>query len=167
MLSPTSLFPTALGLAWGMSQEACLTTLEAVPTNASPGFAELAVLVDGNRYTIRLLFYDTGKLERIESVLRESHPFGDNDVLNDMASLEAAYQAYYTNLVAASVANLGRPRFSGTWETVGYPEEQTASHITYWDYPDGRAQIEYDHPDRELPIIVMIATYPRLTEAEA
>ncbi len=42
----------------------------------------------------------------------------------------------------------------------GFPEDELATLLTCWDYPEGRVHLAYDHPDKELSVFITLASYP-------
>lgn len=160
MLMPTSILPDRLGINWGMSREQCLNLLNVTPLRQSPTYAIVRISVQGSLHEVCLLFDEHRGLQRIEVDLHVSRDFWDDYYPGEMEEITTEYLEHYRQAVERCRIVLGSPDFSGQWDTQGYPEDQTAANITYWTYPQGRSQIEFDHPDKEFPMVVRIASYP-------
>lgn len=159
MLLPTYLLPDNLGLKWGISKEECLAQLGTPLIRATSNYLVVKLCLLNEPYEIGLQFKTSQGLWRIEANLYISRDFWENYTNDEMDAIISEYQNYYNNLKDYCILELGPPDFSGRWGTDGYPEDQTANHITYWNNPQGRMQIEYEHPDKEYPIIVRVACY--------
>lgn len=161
MMLPIDLLPSALNLEWGMSKAQCLTLLNMAPLKESLTHAAITVSVQGNEYEAHLQFDDRGGLNRIEIYLHVSQSFWGDAPGEEILRIEEEYKAQYNRLKEAYSWVLGPPAFSGAWGTDGYPEDEAAAQITYWDHPEARVQLEYDHPDKEYPVFIRTVLSPR------
>jgi hypothetical protein len=164
MLLPTHLRTEALGLRWGMSQDGCLAALGTAPTERTPHYAVLPLVLGGDAVEVVLNFDGAAGLCRIDAHLRVSRDFWEpfDGYAEEMARIDAEYRATYHALRERYVAALGPPRFSGTWEDDGFPEDEPwVALLTYWDYPQTRVALLYEHPDQELPMFVTVQATPR------
>lgn len=159
VILPTHLQPSIFGLTWGMSKDHCQDRLNTTPLRETQSYIVVEVKILGKSYQVGLQFDKNGGLWRVEVNLYTSRAFWENFTYDEMDSTTAEYQAYYNQLKEYCISVLGSPEFSGFWGTDGYPENQTANHITYWDQPEGRLQIEFEHPDKEYPMFVRVACY--------
>ena len=160
MILPVHLLPSSLGLKWGMSKEHCLAVLEAMPLKESDTFVTVKIQIQGSLYDVHLLFDDSGGLERIRLYLYMSRSFWDEYSGEEIVRTEMEYRGHYDRLKEYYSVVLGPPNFSGAWGTAEYPEDEIAADITYWNHPEGRMQLEYDHPDKELPVFVSVSSFP-------
>jgi hypothetical protein len=159
MILPLHIRPDALGLKWGMSKADCLELLHVPLLKESPWYVHVRLPIYDGSYEVGLEFDQHKNLRRIEVHLYISRSFWDDYTAEEMETIEAEYLDHYNHLKEYWVSVLGPPDFSGPWGTEGYPDDQGAVHITYWDHPEGRMQIEFDHPDKEYPMFVTAVCY--------
>lgn len=159
MILPLHLLPDKLGLKWGMSKEHCLTQLNATPLGGSTDYVTVNLSIEGRLQEVGLQFDTSGGLWRIEANLYVSRDFWNEYDSDEMDRAIVEYKDHYENLKEHSILVMGPSDFSGAWGTKGYPEDQMADHITYWNHPQGRLQIELEHPDKEYPIFVRAVCY--------
>ncbi len=77
--------------------------------------------------------------------------------------LTIQFQHIYDGLVASYIEELrAQPDFKGSWGEEGYPDDEVAWQIAFWNRPEegnSRLQLEFDHPDRESPLTIKLACY--------
>ena len=77
-----------------------------------------------------------------------------------MEAITDEYTRDYMRLLEGYTLVLGPPSFSGKWDEPGYPKDELAMLLTYWDRQEGRIQLQLDHSDKEVPVVVTLASYP-------
>jgi hypothetical protein len=159
VILPTNLLPSAFGLQWGMSKTNCLAELHVTPLKESPSYVRVHLPIDDGFYEVGLQFDKQEGLWRIEVNLYISRSFWDNYTYEEMDRIWQEYMEHYNHVKEHCISALGPPDFSGFWGTEGYPDDQTATHLTYWDRPSGRMQVQFEHPDKEYPMFVTVACY--------
>jgi len=142
-----------------MLKNKCLEQLDAPLLKNSPNYVIVRLSIQDEFYDVGLQFNASGDLARIEINLFVSRDFWEEYTSDEMDAVIYQYKNNYNQLKEYCISELGLPDFSGSWEMDGYPENQTADHITFWDNTQGRIQIEFEHPDKEYPIFVRIACY--------
>ena len=158
---PTDLLPTRLGLAWGLSRGACIRQLNTVPVEQSRRYAVVRAARGDGVLELKLLFDASGHLCRIRADLHVSRDFWEPEAkdFEAMERIEREYRAIYTRLKEEFIERCGPPSFTGSWEDSGFPEDELATLLTCWDFPEGRVHLAYDHPDKELPVFITLASY--------
>jgi hypothetical protein len=170
MILPQDLAPTALGLQWGWSKAQCLHRLRVTASRMAAGYATvwLPVRDEPRELTLRFRSGDDD-LHRIEANLYISPSFWElslND--EDKNELQVLYLRHFERAKEQWAAILGTPRFAGTVGDPGYPKDQVAQRLAFWDQPAGRVQIEFEHPQPEHPVSVKASCYtPRLESSVA
>jgi hypothetical protein len=159
MILPNSLLPEKLGLKWGITREQALTQLGISPPNSSTAFLTVRLAVQEEEHDVHMLFDEHAQLYRLEVDIDTSRDFWGEYSLEEFRATRLAYRDRYQRMVEICILTLGPPDFSGEWGSAGYPEDQTASLISYWSYDSGRMQVEYDHPDKEFPIVIRMSCY--------
>lgn len=160
MILPSQLVPTAFGLDWGMSQEECLQRLAIPPVAKSHLYAAVELIVNAEPTEVIFCFASGNGLSSIEVCIHRSQSFWDSIRPSDEEErrIHAHFQAQYAKLVADYTTELGSPTFAGTNKEPGFPQGEIATWIAYWDLPTTRFQVKYDHQDRELPILIWVAS---------
>jgi hypothetical protein len=136
--------PKALGLKWGLSRDECFERLESNPSTF--------------RDSMTLLFTEMEQLYAIKCSVFVSNAFWESGV-EVVEEAERKFFLNYEEIKQACLDYFGRADFVGTWEAMGFLENLLASDIAYWNLPEGRLQVEYEHSDRELPIIIWLGWY--------
>lgn len=159
MLTPKDFLPSALGLQWNMSMEECLKRLDTAPLKQSLRFVVISLYIHPHFYNVTLRFGNQGGLWRIETLLHASHSFTEIDDTETIDRIITEFEKLYIGLLDQYVTALGDPVFSGVLGDPDYPEDQGSWKLAFWNTPEGRMQVELDHPDKEYPIHIKIACY--------
>ena len=112
-----------------------------------------------------LIFDKNEGLKRVEMEVYASRAFWSDYTTEDVEKAHAEQVKEFAALVDHNTTILGSPNYAGAWGTPGYPEDQTAGFIVYWDRTGNRMQLERDRPDKEFPFTVRAASYPVRYEA--
>ncbi len=165
MMLPHEMLPSALGLAWGMSKEERLSSLQATPVKQSPAFATVAFELHGCVHELRLRYDEAGRLNRLEVDLYVSRSFWEGYTPEEVERAGQQGMEFYRRLVTLWTRWLGAPALCGAGRAEGYPCGQKALHLSRWSNPQGYMQVEFDHPEKDFPFFVRVACYPVSQEA--
>ena len=160
MFPPHQILPGSFGIEWGMSREQCSKLLNAVLLKQSPTFTRFRWIIQEHPYEVYLSFDDHRKLERIVVDLHVSRYFWNDFTYEEVERILIEYQGHYERLIEHYGSILRPPDFSGESGMNGYPEDQGAGYVTYWNKPEGRIQVEFDQSEKEAPVYVQVACYP-------
>ncbi len=151
--------PADLGIAWGAGLDECKERYYDLIVFESETQLSLR-LCDGTQScnTLELVFNDAHRLERLQEMLAISRDFWDGFEPEEYRSVQMEYETIFRDRLAECQVELGRPDFFGEWDAPGYPDEAMATPIAIWELDEIRIQLEYDHQDKEVPIIVRITT---------
>ena len=151
--------PADIGIAWGADLSECKEQYSDLIVRESE--TQLCLqLRDGTQAnnTLILVFNDAHHLERLQEILAIRRDFWDGIYPEEFRPIEMKYKTIFLDRLAECQSLLGRPDFLGEWDSPGYPDEEMASPIAIWELDECRIQLEYDHQDKEIPIIVRITT---------
>jgi hypothetical protein len=110
---------------------------------------------------------DDRRIDEIVSSLREgreteecylavSHGFWEVDE-DAFEETFAAYEQYYTDLIAQISQLLGPPDFQGRWDTEEFPGWAHGEQVAVWS---NGMWLRIEHEDRECPIIIALTLVP-------
>ena len=151
--------PADIGIAWGADLNECKERYPDLIVFESERQLSLR-LRDGTQAcnTLELVFNDVHHLERLQEILAISRDFWDGIYPEEFRPIEIKYKTIFRDRLAECQSLLGRPDFFGEWDSPGYPDGEMATPIAIWELDECRIQLEYDHQDQEVPIIVRLTT---------
>jgi len=154
------LMPSFFGLDWNTAFTLAVETLAEVIVYQKPD-AYLIVnrSIAGTQFEFDLYFREEG-LFRINAALYVSDSFWEIEDEEERlrTRLDDKLRNYYLWLVEHYAKMLGMPAFSGDRKSPGFPENELAKFLTLWTLRDGQFQVEYEHSEKELPIIVKLSS---------
>jgi hypothetical protein len=98
--------------------------------------------------------------ETEECYIAVSHGFWEVDE-DAFEETFAAYEHYYTALIAQISQLLGPPDFQRDWDAVDFPEWAHGLQVAVWS---SGLWLRIEHEDRECPIIIALAPVPARTK---
>ncbi|MFO0956261.1 MAG: hypothetical protein U0800_02210 [Isosphaeraceae bacterium] len=103
----------------------------------------------------RLLAQDVGQREVY--YLKLSRDFFDGDwTYEEMADIEADFERDFRAAVEQISTVWGAPAFTGDRTHSNFPDFFEAAELAYWRQGNRLALIWWDHPDKELPVVLAL-----------
>jgi hypothetical protein len=165
LLSPEYLMPQFYGVEWGDSHARCAEILHASVIFENPWNLRVRKEASAEIIEAILRFEEEEGLWWIYIDLASTQSFWERDeaTVQLQSELLIQYEADYHEFVNQYKALLGEPSFSGNWDAPDYPEGELATPLTIWSLREGTFRVEFDHSDKELPIVLRLSARPPVT----
>jgi hypothetical protein len=114
--------------------------------------------IAGTPFEFDLYFHEDG-LFRINADLYVSNSFWEIEDEEERlrTRLDDKLLAYYSRLAEHYTEILGTPIFAGDRKPPDFPQDELAKYATLWKLEGGDFLVEYEHSEKELPIIVKLS----------
>jgi len=154
------LMPSFFGLHWGTAFAVAAESLkESVVYQQPDAYLIVNRLIAGTQFEFDLYFREEG-LFRINADLYVSDSLWEIEDEEERlrTRLDDKLRNYYLWLAEHYAKMLGTAAFSGDRKSPGFPDNGLATFLTLWTLREGEFQVEYEHSEKELPIIVKLSS---------